>query len=113
MAQAEVYYRAALIHQQRNRYLPHSADGLEGLARSAAALGDTPRAAQLFGAAAALRETLGMPRWRVRQPAYEQALVAARSRLSDGAWASAWARGRSLALDQALAFAMGEPAPAR
>jgi ATP/maltotriose-dependent transcriptional regulator MalT len=60
-------------------------------------------AAQLWGAAASLREAIGAPLPPVYRPAYEQALAAAQRRLGDQLFAIAWAQGRSMTPQQALA----------
>ena len=59
------------------------AQGLEALASTAGVTGQGERAAQLLGAAAALRETIGAPLPPLEQAEVEQAVAAARAALSE------------------------------
>jgi predicted ATPase/uncharacterized protein HemY len=63
-------------------------------------------AARLFGAATALREAVGTPVPPSEQEAYRRAVCRARERLGEEAFAAAWAEGRALPLDQAIADAL-------
>src|SRR5262249_17869481 len=76
--------------------------GLEQLAVTAAAAGQGRRAARLLGASAALRATIGAPLPPPEQNDVTQAAATARVALGEGAWAAAYAKGRRLALDQAI-----------
>jgi DNA-binding CsgD family transcriptional regulator len=67
-------------------------------------------AAQLWGAAEALRQRIGAPMPPILRADYEQGLVAARSALGERAIAAAWAQGRTMTPEQALA-AEGQPIP--
>jgi predicted ATPase len=82
--------------------------GLEELASSAGMAGLSERAARLLGAASALREALGTPQPPQEQAETEQATAAARSTLGEAAWAAAFAAGRALPLEQAIAEALDE-----
>jgi DNA-binding NarL/FixJ family response regulator len=62
---------------------------------------------RLLGVAAVLREAAGAPRWPADQPGYEGTVAAARTRLGTAAFAAAWAAGRALTLEQAVAEALG------
>ena len=75
---------------------------LEGFASLAAAQREGIRAVCLFGAAEALREAIAVPLLPSDRRDYERAVVAARSVLSEDAFAEAWARGRSMSLDDAI-----------
>ncbi|HET9224324.1 MAG TPA: tetratricopeptide repeat protein, partial [Roseiflexaceae bacterium] len=79
---------------------------LEGLAEVAAARGRPERATRLFGAAEALRETLGAPLPPVERAPYDDGVNAARAQLDAAAFAAAWAAGRALRLDQAVAYGL-------
>jgi DNA-binding CsgD family transcriptional regulator len=83
---------------------------LEILAASVGASGDATRAAQLFGAAASLREIVGLPLPAMAPPDYEQRVAAVRSALGDLAFDAAWATGRALKLDDVLAESIAEVA---
>jgi non-specific serine/threonine protein kinase len=84
---------------------------MEGLAGVAEARRQSERAARLFGAAEALREAIGWPLSPAENPAHAQVVIAARTRLDEPAWAAAWAAGREMPLEQAIADAQaaGEP----
>jgi hypothetical protein len=65
-------------------------------------------AARLLGAAATLRETIGVP-----QPVYwrrdtEEAVAPARAALEEEQWAVAFAAGQVLSLEEAIAEALGD-----
>ena len=76
---------------------------LEGLAGVVAIQGDPPWAAQLWGAAEALREARGTPIPPVYRAGYERSVATARSQLGEKAFAAAWAEGRAMTLEQVLA----------
>jgi hypothetical protein len=65
----------------------------------------------LWGAGQALREAIGAPLPPNEHPEYERMVAAARARLGEDAFAAAWARGRTISLEQAIAFALEEPLP--
>jgi tetratricopeptide (TPR) repeat protein len=77
--------------------------GLEGLAGLVAAQGELARATWLWGAAETLRQALGVPIPPVERATYEQAVATARSQLGERAFAAAWAEGRTMTPEQALA----------
>jgi predicted ATPase/DNA-binding CsgD family transcriptional regulator len=77
--------------------------GLEGLAATVAAQGNHVGAAYLWGAAEALREALGMPLSPIARALYQRAVAAARSQPGEQAFATAWAEGRTMSPEQALA----------
>jgi predicted ATPase/class 3 adenylate cyclase/DNA-binding CsgD family transcriptional regulator len=81
---------------------------LEGLGAVGAVQGQPAWAARLLGAAEALRQHIGAPLPPVYRNDYEQAVTAARSALGEKAFASAWAEGRIMTPEQALA-AEGQP----
>jgi len=89
---------------------------LEGMASVLATQGEPARAARLWGAAEALRETMGAPIWPIERAAYERSVAAARALLGEMAFAAAWAEGRTMPLEQVLAArgpaAMLAPIPA-
>ena len=79
---------------------------LEGLAAVAGARGQPARAAQLYGAAAALRERIGAPLPPGDRLGYDRHLATARACLDEGAWAAAWAEGQAMPLEEAVADAL-------
>ena len=81
--------------------------GLIGLGGVAARGGDPERAARLFGAAEALGEAASVtPSFPPTQALYERDLETARSRLDPRAFDAAWAEGRRLTLNEAVAEAL-------
>jgi DNA-binding CsgD family transcriptional regulator len=76
---------------------------LEGLAGVVAVQGELTWAAHLWGAAEALRETRGTPLPPVSRADYERVVAAARLQLGDKSFAAAWAQGRMMTPEQALA----------
>ncbi len=68
-------------------------------------------AAQLWGAADALRDAVGVPIPPVELADYERSVSAARVHLGERAFAAAWAQGRSMTPEQALAAKGQKPAP--
>jgi predicted ATPase len=82
------------------------AEPLESLARLAAQGREWERAVRLWGAAAALRETIGAPRSPLWRAEWERDLGAARAALGEEAFAAAWAAGRALPLEEAVAYAL-------
>jgi predicted ATPase/DNA-binding CsgD family transcriptional regulator len=75
---------------------------LEGLAGVVAAQGELAWAVQLWGAAKALREAIGVPIPPVYHAEYEQLVATARTQLGEKAFATAWAQGRMMTPEQAL-----------
>jgi DNA-binding CsgD family transcriptional regulator/tetratricopeptide (TPR) repeat protein len=82
---------------------------LEFLGRVAGADGDAPRLVRLCSAAAALRAAAGVPALPYERAQAEHVLAAARSDLDPRTYASAWAAGRALTLDEALGAALAAP----
>jgi predicted ATPase/transcriptional regulator with XRE-family HTH domain len=81
---------------------------LAELAGVASALGEPARAARLYAAAEALRESAGIPLAPVYRAAHERDVASARAQLNAEAWEVAWAAGRAMPLEQAVAYALGE-----
>jgi predicted ATPase/DNA-binding SARP family transcriptional activator len=79
---------------------------LEGLAGVSAARGQPERAARLFGTAETQRESRGMPLPPAYHAAYEHDVAAARAELNEATFAAAWAAGRAMTLEQAIAYAL-------
>ena len=64
------------------------------------------RAARLFGAAEAIREQVASPIMSLDRGPYERGLAALRAHLDAAALQVAWAEGRALTLEQAIAYAL-------
>jgi predicted ATPase len=81
-------------------------DRLEGFGWLAAAAGQPERALQLAGAASALSQAWGVVGGPERQAAVDRWLSAARQALDPDFAARAWAAGRAMTLEQAVAYAL-------
>jgi hypothetical protein len=111
VAGAEALGREELLLWRRLGSPPHIAGGLEGLARTAATAGEmerAERAARLLGAAAALRERVGVSPGKRGRVHLERAAAQARVTLGATRWAAAFAAGQALSLEGAVAEALGE-----
>jgi tetratricopeptide (TPR) repeat protein len=82
------------------------AECLAGLAAIALACEDETRAARLWGAAEALRDAAGVAMWAADRIEYERQVAALRAGMDERALAAAWATGRALTLEQAIAEAL-------
>jgi predicted ATPase/DNA-binding SARP family transcriptional activator len=107
-AGSELYFREALetFTGLQEEIGPFHAECLEGLAAIFGARGDPEKAALLFGAAEALRETIDVSLTPAMAPPYDRTVAAAREQLDSPAWHAAWWEGRALAVDQAIAYAL-------
>ena len=87
----------------------HVVYGVTGLAGEAARRGRAKRAARLFGAAQTICETMGVdvpsPAWRARN---DRDLALARELLDAETFEAAWAEGRAMKLDEAVAEALAK-----
>jgi hypothetical protein len=81
---------------------------LDQMGRVAAAEGDWLRAARLLGAAAGLRDGLGVAMAPYAAGQREGAVSAAACKLGPEAFSAAHAEGASMSLDDAVALAVGE-----
>jgi non-specific serine/threonine protein kinase len=83
---------------------------LEDIAMMGAALGQPEWAARLFGATAALREALGTSTAQSPAAGTGEGRQAARAALGEAGFAAAWAAGRAMTLEQAVAAALADGA---
>jgi ATP/maltotriose-dependent transcriptional regulator MalT len=77
--------------------------GLEGLAGVVGTQGEPVWATRLWGAAAALRDTIGAPMPPSERAGYEAATAAVRIHLGEQLFVTAWTEGRAITPEQALA----------
>jgi predicted ATPase/transcriptional regulator with XRE-family HTH domain/Tfp pilus assembly protein PilF len=82
------------------------AECLEHTAGVVAAQAQSVRAARLLGAAEVLRDTIQVPLSAAEHAVYEQVVDAARGQIDQATFAAAWAAGRALSLEQAIAEAL-------
>jgi DNA-binding CsgD family transcriptional regulator len=67
--------------------------------------GSHREAARLFGAAAAIRQRMGIVRFKVWDADYEASVAALRSAMGEGDFDEAWAEGAAMSTDEAIAYA--------
>jgi predicted ATPase len=103
--EARAFYKESLEIYRRSGEQQGIASGLEGLA---AADDQAALAARLFGAAEALREAIGAPLPPGDRVRCDRDVAVTRAALGEEAFAAAWAEGRSMSLDQAIADALAD-----
>ncbi len=103
-AQAARLYGEVLAIWSEFGFKQGVAEGLEALGAVAADEQQWERAGRVFGAAEALRETIGAALPSVDRADYDGAVAAVRVALGEAAEAS-WAEGRAMGLDQAIEHA--------
>jgi hypothetical protein len=106
LADAGAMYRETIHGWQHRGNRGAIANQLECFAYLALAGSVAVRAARLLGAAEALRERAGAPIPPQERPEYEAALERLRGALNEDARSAAWADGRSMSGDEAVAFAL-------
>jgi DNA-binding CsgD family transcriptional regulator len=94
---------AAIFHELHD--LPLLFWSLDSLAGVAVAQGHPARGIRLFGAAAALRSTMGVPQPPFRRARYERILALGRSQLDEATATQAWAQGQAMTVEQAVQYA--------
>lgn len=100
------FYREALDRLRTHHFTVHGVDFLEGLALSAAALGQFDASARLFAAAATWFDTHGAEiRTSLDRDACDQSISHVRVRLREAAWDRVYAAGRRLSSPQAIELA--------
>ena len=105
LARAAAVLGEALALARTHGYLRGLPGCLEGTATLAVARAETATAARLLGAAEALREAIGRPMPPLDRARHERVVDTVRAQLPEPVFASAWAAGRSLPLEHALAEA--------
>ena len=89
------------------RHIVHYLNQLAGLAGAQLPTAEgAMRAARLFGAAAALQQTLGIRLTPPRQAALAQRIAELRPQVEAATWAAAWAAGEAMPLAEAIALAL-------
>lgn len=106
LASAHALYAAALTRLQEIGHRPYMALVLEDVAALAVEQGAPERAATLYGAAERLREDCGFAVPIEERPRHEEWVTILRS-VADVA--DAWAAGRELSLEDAMAAALDDP----
>ncbi len=85
-------------------------DALAYLASAVGASGHLKRAAGLFGAADVLYDTYGFSHQAADLPEWERSRDNVREQLGEVTFETAWAEGQAMNLDEAIAYALEEPA---
>jgi predicted ATPase/two-component SAPR family response regulator len=109
-ARAEKLYKESLaaLRELDEKWLTSLC--LEELAGVACARGHYLRATRLWGAEETLREAIGASVRVLYRDDYDRGVEAAHAGLGDEAFEVAWAEGRAMTLEEALAYALDEPA---
>ena len=81
-------------------------DILEVLADLAAEAGSHRAAARLFGAAQAIRQRIGVVRFKIYDAGYQAAVTALRDVMGEKDFDAAWAEGSALSTEEAIAYAL-------
>jgi tetratricopeptide (TPR) repeat protein len=100
--------RESILHFQELGDTVSIVQALEGLAGIWGMQSESIRAAQLFGAAESLRESIGAPLSPSDQVFYKPILEMTRTLLNSTSFEEAWSKGRHLKLEQAIDLAMAE-----
>jgi hypothetical protein len=80
-------------------------DILEILADLAGEAGSHRGAARLFGAAQAVRQRIGVVRFKIYEAAYQASVTALRDAMGEKNFDASWAEGAALSTEQAIAYA--------
>ena len=105
-SRAAGFFRDGLAVAWDHRHPFGVAEALDGVAGVAAVLGQPERAARLLGAAEARREATDMARTMIASIEHERHVAATRAALGEAAFAAAYAGGRALPLEEAVAEAL-------
>ncbi len=105
---AEGFLKEALALNRELGNWAYGAYCLEGFAGLAGARGQGVRAARLWGAAEALRTTIGAPLPPEPRPYYERSMAAARAQLGEALWEAAFSEGVAMSAEDAVEYALSE-----
>ena len=110
-AAAELFRQSLILFQGRRggRRAPQIAELFHDLAHVALAGGMPDRAARLFGAEAAMRDTMIVPRPPYLLRLFEQDLADMRRAFGDEAWDRTWQEGRAMSVEAVTAYALEDP----
>jgi tetratricopeptide (TPR) repeat protein len=101
--EAKPLYRETIQEWQRLGHRAAIAHQLECFAFIAKAQEEVERAAHLFGAAEILRETINIPMTPAERLEYDREVNDLRANMDEAAFMKAWAEGRMLTMEQAIA----------
>ncbi len=106
LARAKSLYRETIQEWQNNGQRAAIAHQLESFAFIAKVQEEDQRAAKLFGAAEILRESTNLPMLFIEQVEYDREVNDLRANMEEATFAKAWAEGRAMTMEQAIAFAL-------
>ena len=106
---AQALCEQSLAVSQRPRVLNVTAFQLHAAAALAGSQGRPARSARLWGAAASLRETIGVSLSPVELYVYGPYIDAARTNLAQAAWEEAWAEGKAMTVEEGVGYALEAP----
>jgi non-specific serine/threonine protein kinase len=89
-------------------YVHVLAANLHVLASTAGSQGQPVRSTRLWGAAEALRESIGVALSPVELYHYGPYITAARAQLDEAAWEAAWAEGKAMTTEETIEYALYE-----
>jgi predicted ATPase/DNA-binding CsgD family transcriptional regulator len=81
-------------------------DCFECLAELADGVGNSQHAVRLLGAASAIRESLGLPLFKVYEDGHEAIIASLRNTMVDSDFDAAWTEGAALSTEEAVAYAL-------
>jgi len=102
-------YRLTITEWERLGHRAAVANQLECFAFIAKRYEEAERAANLFGAAEALREFINIPMTIVERVEYDQEVADLRAGMDTKAFLSSWRKGRALSMEGAIALALEKP----
>jgi tetratricopeptide (TPR) repeat protein len=105
---AYVLFRESLIRNQELGHQIGITAAIAGLAELAQAVGEFSRAAQLYGIIEGRLAALSLPLYITDQVEFNRGISALRARLDEKTRAKFWTKGKTMSLDEAIAFALGE-----
>jgi predicted ATPase/DNA-binding SARP family transcriptional activator len=111
IGRATTFLAEAMIIYRELAYKEGIIWALDLLGRVAGVGGQPARAARLWSAAEALREALGKSLAAADRPEYDHWVADARAELGKAIFAAAWAEGRAMSLEQAIAEALNDEEP--
>ena len=103
----ELYHQSILAWQELGQRVS-LAHEFECLAFIAITQSQLQRAARLLGAAESIRENLNSPMTATERVEYDQNVSSLRAQMEQSDFATAWAEGRAMTLEQAIEFALKE-----
>jgi DNA-binding CsgD family transcriptional regulator len=99
----DLHHQALAVRAEHGLRL-FSVDSVDALGILGARTDPTPEVVRLLAASSQARASMGYPRGVLQQPAYDSAVEQLRAALGNDVFDAAWAAGRRLTLDEAIAY---------